>query len=233
MWLLGNADTEADIAEAGAKRAEGYDFFKLKAGVRPVEAEVECALAVRAHVGPDVKLCADANTGWSLQQAQAYMRGTEEAGLLFLEQPLPSRQLRQLAILSAQGSLPICGDECVATPDDVLALGTSGTVGGVNIKIIKTGGIYDALRAALFCEQLGLSVTLAGKVAGSSISTAATLVVATAAPTLDWGVNLTHVYLAEDIVRDPIPIKRGGAELPAAAGLGVEVDEAAVARFTI
>ncbi len=233
MWLLGNADTDADIAEAEAKRAEGYGFFKLKAGVRTVETEAECALAVRTCLGEEVKLCTDANTGWNLQQAQAYLRGAEGAGLLFLEQPLPSRQLRQLGILAAQGPVPICGDECVATPDDVFALGTAGAVSGVNIKIIKTGGIAEALRATMLCEQLGLSVTLAGKVAGSSLSAAATLVVAAAAPVLDWGVNLTHIYLAEDLVRVPIPIGRCGAALPVGVGLGVEVDEAAVARFTI
>ncbi len=233
MWLLGNADTAADIAEAEAKRAEGFDFFKLKAGVRPVEVEAECARAVRTRLGPDVKLCTDANTGWNLQQAQAYLRGTEGVGLLFLEQPLPSRQLRQLGILNAQGPIPICGDECVATPDDVFNLGTPGTLGGVNIKIIKTGGITEALRATILCEQLGLSVTLAGKVAGSSLSAAATLLVGMAAPVLDWGVNLTHIYLAEDLVRDPIPLGKGGTGLPPGVGLGVEVDEAAVARFTV
>jgi L-alanine-DL-glutamate epimerase-like enolase superfamily enzyme len=46
-------------------------------------------------------------------------------------------------------------------------------------------------------------------------------------------VNLTHVYLAEDIVRDPIPIGRGVVRLPIGPGLGVEVDEAAVVRFTV
>jgi muconate cycloisomerase len=233
MWLLGNADTDADIAEAEAKRAEGFNFFKLKVGIRPVAAEVECALAVRAQLGSDAKLCADANTGWDMKKAQSYVRGVEAADLLFLEQPLPSRQLRELAILNAQSGLPICGDECVATPDDVLALGAAGTVGGVNVKIIKTGGIAEALRATIFCEQLGLSATIAGKVAGSSLSAAATLVVGAAAPVLDWGVNLTHVYLAEDIVRDPIPIGRGVVRLPIGPGLGVEVDEAAVARFTV
>ena len=54
---------------------------------------------------------------------------------------------------------------------------------------------------------------------------------ACAAPNVDWGVSLTHFYLAEDIVRQPLPIRDGAVSLPAGPGLGVEVDEAAVERY--
>ena len=49
MWLLGNATPEEDIAEARAKQAEGFDFFKLKIGVKPLEDEIAAAHAIRAR----------------------------------------------------------------------------------------------------------------------------------------------------------------------------------------
>ena len=52
-------------------------------------------------------------------------------------------------------------------------------------------------------------------------------------PNVDWGVSLTHFYLAEDIVRRPLPIRDGTVALPQGSGLGVEVDEAAVERFRV
>ena len=56
---LGNAKVEQDIAEAKAKQRQGYGFFKLKVGVKPVEQEIESAYALREALGPDAVLCAD------------------------------------------------------------------------------------------------------------------------------------------------------------------------------
>ena len=233
MWLLGNPEIAADIAEAKRKVAEGYGYFKLKVGVKPVEKEIEAALQVRKALGPDVMLCADANTGWDARKARQYMRGVEDAGLLFLEQPLPTDQLEGMGALNRLGLLPISGDECVGGSDDILALGQGGIVSGVNLKVIKTEGIMPLLAAATLCKQLGLSVTLAGKVAGTSLTAAATLVAACASPVLDWGVSLTQVYLAEDVVRDPLRLENGKFSLRDAPGLGVDVDEDAIRRFTV
>jgi muconate cycloisomerase len=233
MWLLGNPDVAADIAEAKRKVAEGYGYFKLKVGVKHVQEEIEAALQARAQLGPDIKLCADANTGWNARQAMQYLRGVEGAGLLFLEQPLPNDQRQAMGALNRLGLLPICGDECISGADEILSLGQAAIIGGVNLKLIKAGGVTPLLRAAALCEQLGLSVTLAGKVAGSSLSAAATLAAACASPVLDWGVNLTHVYLAEDLVRDPLRVENRKVELRSTPGLGVDVDEDAVRRFTV
>ena len=233
MWLLGNPKIDADIAEAKRKVDEGYNYFKLKVGVKKVETEIDAAIQVRAALGPDVMLCADANTGWDARTARQYMRGVEGAGLLFLEQPLPADQTEAMGALNRLGLLPISGDECIGGSEDILALGQAGIVGGVNLKVIKTEGIAPLLAAATLCKQLGLSVTLAVKVASTSLSGAATLAAACASPVLDWGVSLTQVYLAEDVVRDPLRLENGKFMLRDSPGLGVEVDEDAIKRFTV
>jgi muconate cycloisomerase len=233
MWLLGNQDVAADIAEAKRKVGEGYGFFKLKVGVKRVEEEIDAAKQMRAALGPDVKLCADANTGWTARKAQTYLRGVDGVGLMFLEQPLPSDQTNAMGVLNRLGILPICGDECISGADEILSLGQAGIIGGVNLKLIKAGGVTPALTAAALCSQLGLSVTLACKVGGSSISAAATLAAACTSPKLGWGVSLTYVYLGEDLVRDPLQLVNRRIELRSAPGLGVDVDEDAVRRFTV
>ncbi len=233
MWLLGNPNVATDIAEAKHKVAEDYGYFKLKVGVKRVEEEIEAARQMRAALGPDLKLCADANAGWTARQAQTYLRGVDGLGLMFLEQPLPNDQTSATGALNRLGILPICGDECISGADDILSLGQAGIIGGVNLKLIKAGGMTPSLAAAALCSQIGLSSTLACKVAGSSISSAATLAVACAAPALEWGVSLTHVYLSEDIVRDPLRVENRKVELRDAPGLGVDIDEDAVRRFTV
>jgi L-alanine-DL-glutamate epimerase-like enolase superfamily enzyme len=56
---------------------------------------------------------------------------------------------------------------------------------------------------------------------------------ACAVPSVDWGVSLTHFYLAHDLMRQPLPLRDGQVALPDGPGLGVEIDEAAVERFRV
>ena len=67
----------------------------------------------------------------------------------------------------------------------------------------------------------------------SSLGTAATVHLACAVDNVDWGVSLTHFYLAEDLVRAPLAMNDGRVALPTGPGVGVAVDEAAVARLRV
>jgi muconate cycloisomerase len=232
MWLLGNATADEDIAEARAKEREGFHFFKLKIGVKPLDAEIAGTLAVRAALGPAIPLCADANCGLTLAAARRYVEGTREADLLFLEQPLGHADLAGLAALARAASVPIGADEAIHGLSDIDAHARCGG-GGVSLKLIKLGGLSPAIEAGRLCERLGLSVNIAGKIAESSIGAAAAVHLACAVPRTDWGVSLTHFYLAEDVVARPLQMGDGMVPLPTGPGLGAEVDEDAVARMRV
>ena len=122
MWLIGNPTVEEDIAEAKARMADGYAFFKLKVGVKRVEQEIETAIAMRKAVGPDVTLCADANGGFDYQRAAKFLAGVGPAGLAFLEQPLPPENLAGLARLVRSTALPLGADEGIHSLSDIEAL---------------------------------------------------------------------------------------------------------------
>jgi L-alanine-DL-glutamate epimerase-like enolase superfamily enzyme len=231
MWLLGNKTAEDDVAEAHAKQAAGFDFFKLKIGVKPLAKEIAIAYAVREAL-PDTPLCADANCGLTLAAARAYAEKTCKAGLMFVEQPLAYDDVEGLRKLARGTKVPIGVDEGIHSFADIVTSAKAGA-GGVSLKLIKLGGITAAVEAGKLCQRLGLSVNIAAKIAESSISSAAALHLACAVPKVDWGVSLTHFYLAEDIVRRPLALKDGMVALPEGPGLGVEVDEAAVERFRV
>jgi muconate cycloisomerase len=231
MWLLGNATPDEDIAEARAKEAEGYRFFKLKIGVKPLAAEIAAAHAIRQAL-PDTPLCADANCGLSVTLAKRYIAGTRKVGLLFVEQPLAHDDLKGLASLARATRVPIGADEGIHSLADIEAHARAGA-GGVSLKLIKLGGVANALAAAKLCRSLGLKVNIAAKIAETSIGTAAAVHLACAVPNVDWGVSLTHFYLAQDVVKRPLAIRDGFVHLPDGPGLGVEVDEAAVARLRV
>jgi muconate cycloisomerase len=230
MWLIGNATLEQDVAEAEARRAAGIRFFKLKVGVKPLAAEIAAAQAVREALGPDMPLCADANCGFSHEAAQRFLSLTADAGLLFLEQPFEPDDMNGLAALTGATPVAIGADEGIHSLHDIEAHAAAGAR-GVSLKLIKLGGFSGALAAAALCRRLGLAMNIASKMAESSLASAATVHLACAVDNVDWGVSLTHFYLAEDIVRRPLVMEKGVVALPLGPGLGVEVEEAAVARL--
>jgi muconate cycloisomerase len=231
MWLLGNKTAEEDVAEAHRKQKEGFDFFKLKIGVKPLAKEIAIAFAVREAL-PHTPLCADANCGLTLAAARSYVEKTRKARLMFVEQPLAHDDVEGLKKLARGTRVPIGVDEGIHSFADIATTAKAGA-GGVSLKLIKLGGIIAAIEAGKLCQRLGLSVNIAAKIAESSISSAAALHLACAVPKADWGVSLTHFYLAQDIVRRPLPLAGGLVTLPEGPGLGVEVDEAAVERFRV
>jgi muconate cycloisomerase len=230
MWLVGNATPDQDVAEAEARRRAGIRFFKLKVAVKPLAAEVATAVAVRKALGPDLPLCADANCGFSHEAARLYLAATEEAGLLFLEQPFEAADIKSLAALAQTAPIAIGADEGIHSLRDIEAHAAAGA-GGVSLKLIKLGGFGAALAAGTLCQRLGLAVNIAAKMSESSLASAAAVHLACAVENIDWGVSLTHFYLAEDIVRRPLAMANGLVSLPLGAGLGVDIDEAAVARL--
>lgn len=229
MWLLGNATVEEDIAEAQAKLREGFNFFKLKIGVKPLRDEIAAAHAIREAL-PGATLCADANCGLTLAAAKRYAERTRDARLTFVEQPLPADDLAGLKALARATRTPIGMDESIHSLGDIETTKRAGAK-GVSLKLIKLGGFREAIAAGKLCRTLGLKINVAAKIAESSLGTAAAVHLACAVPNVAWGVSLTNMYLAEDIVRRPIAIADGKVALPDGPGLGVEVDEAAIARF--
>jgi muconate cycloisomerase len=231
MWLLGNATPEQDIAEAQAKCADGFNFFKLKIGVKPIADEIKAAHAIRKAL-PDATLCADANCGLTLAAARRYAERTRDVNLAFIEQPLSADDIPGLKALARATKTPIGMDESIHSLADIEAVKRAGAK-GISLKLIKLGGFRQAFAAGKLCKKLGLKINVAAKIAESSIGTAAAVHLACAVPNVDWGVSLTNLYLAEDIVKTPIAVTNGTVALPDGPGLGVDVDEAAVARFRV
>ena len=232
MWLLGNPTPEQDLAEADARRVQGFDFFKLKIGTKPVDREIASTIALRQALGATTALCADANCGLTFADARRYVEGVGEAGLKFVEQPLAHDDLGALARLTRVSPIPIGADEGIHSLGDIESHERCGA-GGVSLKLIKLGGMSAAVEAAQLCERRGLAVNIAAKIAESSIASAAAIHLACAAPTVEWGVSLTHFYLAGDLAKASLAIGDGAVALPTGPGLGIDVDEAEVARFRV
>jgi L-alanine-DL-glutamate epimerase-like enolase superfamily enzyme len=233
LRLIGTGSTAGDIDDARRKQAEGYVAFKVKVGVAAPAQDAERTREICKALGngASLLLCADANQGWSPDQAIEYVRAIEDLPLAFFEQPVPGDDVEGMARVARASRIKIGFDEGLHGIEDLKRHHAAGAAQGVSLKTIKLGGMGPVLEAAGLCEQLGMKVNLACKVAESSIATAAMLHIAAAVPTLDWGVALSHQFLADDLLKQPLAIAHGHAEVPAGPGLGIEVDETKVRRY--
>ncbi len=232
LWLVGTSSVESDIADAQKYFDQGYRFFKLKLGVKSVEEDIRSALGIRKALGPSAKICADANTGYSTEAATAFLEQTQSAKIEFLEQPLTKDNLSGLQKICALKIAPIGLDESITKVQDIIESVGYG-VSGVSLKTLKLGGISGVLRSANICEAFNLQINLAGKIAETSIASAAVLQLSAALSHVNWGVSPSHLYLAEDVVKTPQEPIQGMYSISSLPGLGLEIDEAQLKRFHI
>ncbi|HJW84810.1 MAG TPA: DUF5615 family PIN-like protein [Anaerolineae bacterium] len=146
-----------DAPEAMARRAKesGLPIIKIKLGGG--EDDEAIVRAIREATG--AKLRVDANAGWTREQAAGLIPRLAQYDLEFVEQPLPAGDVEGLRWLRAQKpGAPIFADESIKTARDVAA--HAGAVDGVVIKLMKTGGLREALRAIATARALDMRVMI-------------------------------------------------------------------------
>lgn len=225
LWMLAANELKADTAAAERMAAEGFVAYKVKFGSSTPEADLERAAAARRVLGADAHISGDANQGYSREQALRVARGAVAAGLTFIEQPVAYHDLDGMAAVAAATSVPIGTDEGVHSLEDIEKHHAHKAARGASLKTIKLGGLTAVMQAGRRMQALGMHVNLAGKIADSSVASAAIVHLGAALPQLDWDVSVTCQYLAQDIAREPLRIERGHARVPDRPGLGIEVDE--------
>ena len=135
----------------------GYDCLKVKVGIDP-ELDVARLAAVREAVGKDICIRIDANQAWNAKQAVRILNQMQDKGLdiEFVEQPVPAADLEGMQYVTRHADVPVLADESVFSPADALKIMQTGAADLVNIKLMKCGGITNALRIAAAAEVYGV-----------------------------------------------------------------------------
>lgn len=233
LRMVGTGRLDSDLEEAARSKAEGYVAYKIKVGVADPRADAARTRAVCDVLGPDVLICADANQAWSVDDAVTYVQAVADTSLAFFEQPVAAADVAGMARVARATRVPISVDEGLHSLADLRAHHVAGAARGCSLKTIKLGGVRPVVDAGLLCEELGLHINLACKIAESGIATAAMLHLAAVVPNVDWGVSLTSQYLTADVVHGLPAVQRGYLGVPQGPGLGVEVDEERVRRYAL
>ena len=135
----------------------GYDTLKVKVGANP-ELDVARLSAVRQAAGEKTCIRIDANQAWSPKQAVRLLNQMQEKGLdiEFVEQPVKAHDFEGLKYVTERSYVPVLADESVFSPEDALTIMQMGAADLVNIKLMKCGGLYNALKIASAAEVYGV-----------------------------------------------------------------------------
>lgn len=214
---------------------QGFRAMKVKVGLEP-EGDVARVRAVREAVGPGVYLGVDANGGWAARTAIRTIRRLEEFGIAFAEQPVAPLDVAWLADVRAAVRAPIVADESVSTPQDALALARAGAADVLSVYIGKGGGLGAARKVAAVAEAAGLTCTIGSNL---ELGVASAAMIHLGMATSGVGAEeypcdiLSTFFYAHDLLAEPLPITAGSARPHERPGLGVELDERAVARYRV
>ncbi len=160
-------DTPEVMAQK-TKEAAPYKILKVKVGM---EGDEEFIKAVRA-VAPYKPIRVDANEGWKDKEiAIRKIEWLAQQGIEFVEQPMPSKMMADHAWLKERSPIPIIADEAVKSAADIPALAEA--YDGINIKLMKAGGLQEALRMFWMAKSMGMKIMIGCMIESSVAITAA------------------------------------------------------------
>jgi len=201
---------EPEIIKQKVAEAEPYKILKVKLGR---DNDREMVEVIRSLT--DKPLCADVNQGWKdRDHALEMARYLKEKGFVFLEQPMPKEQNEDIAWLTQRSPLPIIGDEAIQNVNEMVNL--KNVYSGINIKLMKCGGLNGALKMIHVARALGMKVMIGCMTETSCAVTAA----AQLSPLADW-CDLDGNLLITNDPFDGLKITGGKVTLPERPGIGV------------
>ena len=150
-------DPEEMARDAVSAVERGYDCLKVKVGADPT-LDVARLAAVRQAVGNDVCIRIDASQAGERKEAVRILNQMQERGLAleFVEQPVKAQDLAGMKYVTERSYVPVLADESVFSPEDALKIMQMGAADMVNIKLMKCGGLYNALKIVSAAEVYGV-----------------------------------------------------------------------------
>ena len=232
-WLVHGNSREAMVAEAVRQHQErGYNSMKVKTWKRSME-DVRTVEETRLALGDSAFLYVDGNGSYTEGEARSILARVADYNVTFIEEPCKFADPVRQAAFAAQMPLPLLGDQCLQSLEEVQLHMRLGAVGAVNIKLRRTG-ITQSLKIAAVAEAAGLPVII-GTDSESRIGSLARIHFRAALPWLAPYPAETHFFdkLADDPFRGDFLFKDGTITPSDAPGFGAAFDSQKLESLSI
>lgn len=232
-WTLASGDTAKDIEEAERMLdVRRHRHFKLKIGAGEPSRDIAHVASIKRALGDRASVRVDINQAWSEAVAVRACRQLADAGVELIEQPLSRYDRPGMVRLSAHSPIPLMADEAIESVPDSFALAQMGAASIFALKIAKTGGPRAVLRTAEIAQAAGIGL-YGGTMLEGSVGTLASAHAFATLPDLQWHTELFGpLLLTEDILVEPPVYRDFQLMIPTAPGLGIELDEERMLRFS-
>lgn len=229
--VIGGATTAATVASAQAAISAGFTCLKLKlADASP--AVPERVAAVRAAVGPSVRLRLDANASWSGARACTLLAQCAAYNIEYIEQPLAAQDLAGMASLRRVTPIPLAADEALV---DLASARRVLQAQAADVLILKpqlAGGLHVCRRIIQEASAQGVACVITSTLeTGIGVAAALHLAAASAEITRPCGLA-TLPLLEDDLLQTSLSVQQGQLEVPSGPGLGVTLNQTACDLFT-
>ena len=201
-----------DVVRVKVREAAPYKILKVKLGQGNDREMIE---TVRSET--DKPICVDVNQGWKDKKMALDMtHWLKEQGVVFVEQPMPKELVDDAAWLTQNSPLPIMADEAVQTLSDLRKV--LGVYSGINVKLMKCGGLHSAYIMIKMARASGMKVMIGCMTETScAVSAAAQL-----SPLADWA-DLDGNLLIDNDVYEGVTVRDGKLILSDSVGIGIRL----------
>lgn len=221
---------ECMAADALRIQAKGAEAIKVKLGTNARD-DIRRVEAIRTAIGDATPIRTDANQGWDVATAQAVLRAIGGWNVQYCEQPVSRHDIAGLQHIRQSSTVPIMADESLFDAPDAIRLVRAEAVDYFNIKLAKSGGIFEALKINAIAEAAGIPCMI-GCMSESRLALTANAHFAAARQNVrfcDLDGCFEH---ADDPVLGGITYHGYQIELPDAPGIGASIDPAFLANCT-
>lgn len=218
---IGILPVAGTVARATEYVSQGFSAIKLKGGLN-LDEDVQKVAGVREAVGWKIELRFDANQGYTVDEAVRFVKQTASFRIELIEQPTPAGNAHLLGKVSRSVPIPVMADESIHSLRDAFRLARGDFVDMVNIKLMKVGGIHEALMINAVSRSAGLEV-MVGCMDEAALGIAAGLHFALARPNVLYADLDGFLGLKNDSTRNAVILKKGTLYASNAPGLGFEL----------
>lgn len=218
--------SEEMVAHANALVTEGFQTLKVKVGSQSPFEDLKQVRSIREAVGNDIQIRLDANQGWTKKQAAQMINQMAMEGLNIelVEQPVPADDFEGMAYVTAHTDTPIMADESIFSVKDALRLLKMDGCDIINLKLMKAGGIDNALKINSIAEAFGVPCMVGSMIESQVSVTAAAEMAAAKSNIVFYDLDAAMMFKTQPTTGG---ITHQGAliTIPDASGLGISFNQ--------